>query len=602
MEEKKGEKRGGDDDDPEHEQMKKVRVLGLEVNQEDEDVEEDWSDERQYVDEKSGKHLDHGLVTTARKEEVTFMKGILLYDEVTKEECWKETGKAPVSTKFVDLNKGTDEVPDIRCRLVARDFKPKGEKDREDLFAAMPPLEAKKLLFRMAAAQRKTWQRGGLEKMKLMFIDVKKAHLNGIVPEEDRVYVELPAEANAPGKCGRLRRWLYGMRPAASAWEKDYSERLQAVGFARGKSAPTVFFNPTTLVRAVVHGDDFTFLGYEEDLRDLEEEMRTWYELKVRGILGGEAGDDIEIIILNRTVRWVGDVIEYEADMKHAKVICEEMGLDASSRGLTTATVKETREEVEEWMAEELLGKSEATRFRGLAARSNYLAQDRMDLQYAAKELCREMSGPKPSSWKKLKRLARYLLEYPRLVWIFGKGEDSEPNVIDVYSDSDWAGCLKTRKSTSGGVMSISGGGVKSWSSTQATIATSSGEAEYYALVKSAAEALGLKSLAKDLGWEFRIRIWVDSTAAKSIASRTGIGRVRHMEVKYLWIQEALKGKKFELRKIDGKQNPADILTKPKSAVEMESMLGAAGASLRMRTKKAKWADMEGEDVMWGQL
>ena len=155
----------------------------------------------------------------------------------------------------------------------------------------------------------------------------------------------MPAEANAPGKRGRLRRWLYGMRPAASAWGKDYSERLQAVGFTRGKSAPTVFFNPTTLVRAVVHGDDFAFLGYEEDLRDLEEEMRTWYELKVRGILGGEAGDDKEITILNRTVRWVGDVIEYEADMKHAKVICAEMGFDGSSGALTTANVKETREE-----------------------------------------------------------------------------------------------------------------------------------------------------------------------------------------------------------------------------------------------------------------
>ncbi len=53
--------------------------------------------------------------------------------------------------------------------------------------------------------------------MKLMLIDVKKAHLNGFVEEGEDVYVDLPAEANAPGKCGKLRRWLYGMRPAASA-------------------------------------------------------------------------------------------------------------------------------------------------------------------------------------------------------------------------------------------------------------------------------------------------------------------------------------------------------------------------------------------------
>ena len=69
----------------------------------------------------------------------------------------------------------------------------------------------------------------------------------------------------------------------------------------------------------------------------------------------------------------------------------------------------------------------------------------------------------------------------------------------------------------------------------------SSGEAEYYALVKSAAEGLGLQSLAKDLGYEMKVRIWVDSSSALAIVSRLGLGRVRHMEVKYLWAQEAHK-------------------------------------------------------------
>ncbi len=57
-----------------------------------------------------------------------------------------------MSRKWVDVNKGTAERPDVRCRLVARDFKPEREKGREDLFAAMPPLEAKRLLFVAAAA------------------------------------------------------------------------------------------------------------------------------------------------------------------------------------------------------------------------------------------------------------------------------------------------------------------------------------------------------------------------------------------------------------------------------------------------------------------
>ena len=79
---------------------------------------------------------------------------------------------------------------------------------------------------------------------------------------------------------------------------------------------------------------------------------------------------------------------------------------------------------------------------------------------------------------------------------------------------------------------------VRSWSSTQATVATSSGEAELYALVKAAAEGLGFQSVARDLGVGFRVALWVDSSAAQSISSRSGIGRTKHVDVKFLWVQE----------------------------------------------------------------
>ena len=96
----------------------------------------------------------------------------------------------------------------------------------------------------------------------------------------------------------------------------------------------------------------------------------------------------------------------------------------------------------------------------------------------------------------------------------------------------------------------IAGVAVKTWSSTQGTLALSVGEAEYYALIKAAAEGLGLQALAKDMGYEMKVRIWVDSTTAKAIAARLGLGRVRHLEVKYLWAQQALKRKRFEILKV----------------------------------------------------
>ena len=196
------------------------------------------------------------------------MGRIQLFKEASTQECWDRTGRPPISTKWVDLNKGTKEKPDVRCRLVARDFKPKGEKDREDLFAAMPPLEAKRLLFARAAARRPELHRGKWSKPKLMFIDIKKAHLNGKVPEEEFVFVEDPTDPSG-SRCWRLMRWLYGMRPAASAWEADYSIKLAEVGLAKGVANPTVFHNPVNDLRCVVHGDDFTFLGWEEDLEEM---------------------------------------------------------------------------------------------------------------------------------------------------------------------------------------------------------------------------------------------------------------------------------------------------------------------------------------------
>ena len=61
------------------------------------------------------------------------------------------------------------------------------------------------------------------------------------------------------------------------------------------------------------------------------------------------------------------------------------------------------------------------------------------------------------------------------------------------------------------------------------------------------------------------MRVWVDSSAAKSVASRIGLRKVRHLEVKFLRLQDVVKAKKVELRKIAGKFSPADVLTKPES-------------------------------------
>ena len=106
---------------------------------------------------------------------------------------------------------------------------------------------------------------------------------------------------------------------------------------------------------------------------------------------------------------------------------------------------------------------------------------------------------------------------------------------------------------------------VKCWSSSQGPIALSSAEAEYYAMVEGMTRAKGLRNMAEEVGVHLGgvpITLYTDSTAAKSFASRRGVGRMRHIETRALWLQEAVNRKEVLLKKVPGEENPADLMTK----------------------------------------
>ena len=161
-----------------------------------------------------------------------------------------------------------------------------------------------------------------------------------------------------------------------------------------------------------------------------------------------------------------------------------------------------------------------------------------------------------------------------KVMWKYRELEGSERGVAfaDVYVDSDWAGNTD-RKSTSGGLISLEGSGVKHWSRTQKTRALSSGEAEYAALVSGCAEGLGFVLLGVDLGYEIKLRVHMDAEAGKGVAARRGLGKMKHVELKYLWVQDVVKEGRLKLLKIHTDVNPADHLTKPKSKSEMHSKI-----------------------------
>ena len=206
------------------------------------------------------------------------------------------------------------------------------------------------------------------------------------------------------------------------------------------------------------------------------------------------------------------------------------------------------------------LSPEDATLFRAMAARANYMSQDRPDCSFVAKELCREFAVPTRNSFDRLERLCRYLLGVPRLVFHFPW--QPKQSQFQIWVDTDFAGCKATRRSTSGGVIMAGKHCLRHWSTTQSTIALSSAEAELHGISKGAAQGIGLRSVARDLGLELSLKVLTDAAAAIGIVRRRGLGKVRHLDVTDLWLQERVRMKDLEIDKVDGTVNMADALTK----------------------------------------
>ena len=123
---------------------------------------------------------------------------------------------------------------------------------------------------------------------------------------------------------------------------------------------------------------------------------------------------------------------------------------------------------------------------------------------------------------------------------------------------------------------------MKSWSSTQPVITLSSGEAELYGVVRAAANGLGYLSLLADFCIKIPMRVWTDSTASVGICSRQGLGKVRHLAVQELWVQQRIRNQDFALYKVAGEDNPADLFTKAGLSQErIRSLLTALGCEFR---------------------
>ena len=222
----------------------------------------------------------------------------------------------------MNSNTGDSENPDVRCRLVAQEVN-KGSGGCEDCYAATPPLEAKRLLFSEWATKK---VRHG-KKLKLSFVDIRKARFNGIPTRN--LYIRLPAELGLRKHVlGKFVKCMYGTRDAGAIWEQCYVDCFIGLGFTRGIAPPCCFYHKEWGISVVVHGDDFTAFGTDEALDLYESGLKKSFDCKIRGRLGTDEQDTEEIRILNRIVRITDKGLVYEADPRHVELLAKSLGLD----------------------------------------------------------------------------------------------------------------------------------------------------------------------------------------------------------------------------------------------------------------------------------
>ena len=145
--------------------------------------------------------------------------------------------------------------------------------------------------------------RGTRGELSVQLIDVSRAHFYADAVRD--VFVRLPPEdprSHEHGLCGKLCKTMYGSLDASEQWSIHYGAVLENAGFKKGLACACHFYHAGRDLSLVVHGDDFTFCGIEEELLWIKSKMESWFEIKFRGILGLDPGNCSSVVILGRVV------------------------------------------------------------------------------------------------------------------------------------------------------------------------------------------------------------------------------------------------------------------------------------------------------------
>lgn len=466
-------------------------------------------------------------------------------------------GKNVISLKWIFKTKFLPDgsIQKYNARLVVRGFSQQQGIDFDETFSPVARFETVRLILALAA--QKQWT--------VFQFDVKSAFLNGDLEEE--VYVSQPPgfeNWKEENKVYRLRKALYGLKQAPRAWYSKIDNFFHENGFERSQHEPTLYLKRQgdDLVIVSLYVDDMIYTGSSVHLiAEFQQSMKSMFDMTGLGELRYFLG--LEICQTDGGI--------FMSQKKYLE--------DTLKRfNMLTSKVAETPMNINEKLSsDDDSGMADATLYMSLVGRLIYVTHSRPDVAFSVGMVSRFMHKPTRHHLGAAKRILRYLagtIEYG--IW-FRKTDDFR---LNGFSDSDWAGSIEDRRSTSGSCF-ILGSAAVSWSSKkQATVALSSTEAEYVAATAAACQAIWLRRVLSDLGESQKeaTNILCDNKSAVMLAKNpVHHSRTKHIEIKHHFIRELISKEEIRLEHCSTNEQVADVMTKSLARKKHEEFFSRLG-------------------------
>ena len=495
-----------------------------------------------------------------------------------------------------------DEQWKRRARLVAREFR-SGDASNEETFSPTSSKWIIQMFLVLALVQQ----------LCVLVMDVKDAFLT--VPQRDLVIVEIPtwAKSNDMTTNGvdfwKLVRCLPGQRKAALHWHEHFEPTVSKFDFIPFEGMVTVYKHRVKCMYITIHVDDLLIIGAQDECEWFKAEISQCFTVKSEGPYSLDKRWECQY--LKRTLICNETGIVVEPSRKYIPKLLELLKME-NRRGKSLPHHAQLEAYSADRVLEaEKLGTGESKVFRGGLGICLYLAQDRPDIQESVKTLAGYMGCPTVKAMSALKHLAAYLkntMEYGVMLYKCGPGDvlmdhlsqfcqvDTESLnrsrsdfELEVYSDSNWAGCNVTRKSTTSFMVFLCGNLILSACRTQASIALSSCEAELLAGTAAVGDAIQMSNILRFLVGEEKLEnsatarvtltLHTDASSAKAAWQRRGSGRLKHIDIRMLWLQRMLRKQYIRVQKVPTTYNPSDLNTKKLPRARRELLMSIIGVT-----------------------